>query len=73
MNAIQTQCPCCLVEQGISAGIDADARVCERHYARENAAWQKHLASRKLVQQQYEGTPSFLERYQDNVENYWEA
>jgi hypothetical protein len=77
MNALatpdNTNCPCCAIEQGFTPNNTGDPRVCTRHYASENAEWKKHLAARIMVQRQYEGMPSFAERYQDNVEGYWEA
>lgn len=77
MNAqdtlVNVECPCCTIERGLPDNPNVEPRVCKRHYTSENAEWQKHLAARKLVQRQYDANPSFVERYQDNVEGYWDA
>ena len=71
MNAIATldnnNCPCCAIEQDLTQNNNVDQRVCNTHYARENAVWQAYLAG-KEAWDALQSTPSHVERFHDGLE-----
>jgi hypothetical protein len=64
-----TNCPCCLIEQGVTPTNTGEPRVCARHYARENAVWQAYREGREAWDA-LQSTQAFLERFQNGLEAF---